>query len=227
MSRRTTGGYAAVAAADTLLAATGRHRARRVTKPLLMPTLMVGRDVPTQRALGFGWLGDVCLLGTGDAAFTCGLGSFLAGHLAWVVALRGRHRGGLLRARPALAAPYVVVFVALNAYLWRRTGKDRLPVVGYSAALLATALTAVDSGSTSVAAGGTLFLVSDSLLALERFGGLHLPAHEGLVMATYTSGQALLAGVGIRTAAGATAAAPGTPSRPGVGRWRSHRRADR
>jgi len=29
--------------------------------------------------------------------------------------------------------------------------------------------------------------------ALEKFGGLHLPAHEGLFMATYTSAQALLA----------------------------------
>jgi len=27
-----------------------------------------------------------------------------------------------------------------------------------------------------------------------EFGGLHLPAQEGLVMATYTSAQALLAG---------------------------------
>jgi hypothetical protein len=45
-----------------------------------------------------------------------------------------------------------------------------------------------------VAAGGALFLVSDSMLALEKFGGLQLPAHEGLVMATYASAQALLAG---------------------------------
>jgi hypothetical protein len=31
------------------------------------------------------------------------------------------------------------------------------------------------------------------MLALEKFAGLHLPAHEGLVMATYTTAQALLA----------------------------------
>jgi len=30
-------------------------------------------------------------------------------------------------------------------------------------------------------------------VAPEKFGGLHLPAHDGLVMATYTSAQALLA----------------------------------
>jgi hypothetical protein len=36
--------------------------------------------------------------------------------------------------------------------------------------------------------------VSDALLALEKSGGLDLPANEGLVMAAYTSAQALLAG---------------------------------
>jgi uncharacterized membrane protein YhhN len=58
----------------------------------------------------------------------------------------------------------------------------------------ALALAALDSGSPKTAAGGALLLVADALLALEEFGGLHLPAHEGLVMATYTSAQALLAG---------------------------------
>ena len=54
MARRATLVYAALAAADTLLAATGRDRQRWLTKPLLMPALMVGRDRPTQRALAFG-----------------------------------------------------------------------------------------------------------------------------------------------------------------------------
>jgi uncharacterized membrane protein YhhN len=81
----------------------------------------------------------------------------------------------------------------VNAYLWKRTGQDRIPVIVYSAALLAMSLAALDSGSPRTAAGGALFLASDTLLALEKFGGLHLPAHEGLVMATYTSAQALLA----------------------------------
>lgn len=192
MARRMTAAFAALAAADTILAAAGRDRLRRVTKPLLMPTLMVGRDRPVQCALALGGAGDVALLGSGDAAFTAGLASFLAGHAAWIVALR-RRPGGRLRARPVLAAPYLAAFAGLNAYLWPRTGKDRVPVAVYSAVLLAMALTALDRGSPKAAAGGALFLVSDALLALEKFGDLHLPAHEGLVMAAYTSAQALLA----------------------------------
>lgn len=194
MARRATLIYAAVAAADTFLAATGRDRQRWLTKPLLMPVLMVGRDRPAQRALAFGGAGDVALLGHTDSAFTTGLVSFLAGHVAWIIALRQRPGGGRLRGRPVLAAPYVAAFGALNAYLWKRTGKDRTAVIVYSAALLAMSLAALDSGSPKTAVGGALFLVSDALLALEKFGSLHLPAHEGLVMATYASAQALLAG---------------------------------
>jgi uncharacterized membrane protein YhhN len=194
VARRATLAYAALAAADTLLAATGRDRQRWLTKPLLMPVLMVGRDRPAQRALAFGGAGDVALLGGTEGAFTAGLVSFFAGHVAWIVAVRQRPGGGLLRGRPVLAVPYVAAFGALNAYLWNRTGEDRIPVLVYSGALLAMSLVALDSGSPKTAAGGALFLTSDALLALEKFGGLHLPAHEGLVMATYTTAQALLAG---------------------------------
>jgi len=194
VARRATAVFAAVAAADVLLAATPHDRARWLTKPLLMPALMAGRDRPTQRALAFGGVGDAALLGRSQAAFTAGLVSFLAGHMAWIIALRQRPGGGYLRARPALAALQVGAFGALNAYLWKRTGQDRIPVIVYSAALLAMSLTALDCDPPGTAAGGALFLVSDALLALERFGDVHLPAHEGLVMATYASAQALLAG---------------------------------
>jgi uncharacterized membrane protein YhhN len=117
MARRATAVYAALAAAGTLLAATGRGRGRWLTKPLLMPVLM-------------------------------------AGHLAWIAALRQRPGGGYLRAR---AVPHVAAFGAMNAYLWKRTGPNRIPVLVYSTAL-------------------------------------KLPVQEGLVMATYTTAQALLAG---------------------------------
>ena len=82
MPRRPSALFIALAATDVLLAATGRDRVRMLTKPLLMPTLMVGRDRPTKRALALGGVGDVALLGSSDTAFTAGLASFLAGHVA-------------------------------------------------------------------------------------------------------------------------------------------------
>lgn len=182
--------FAGIAAVDALLAAAGRDKERRVTKPLLMPTLLAGKDRPTQRALALGGVGDVALLGSGPAAFTAGLGAFLVGHGAWISALRAHRQGA---ATPARVVPYLVGWAGLNAYLWPRTGRDRIPVLVYSTALLGTALAALDTGKAKVTAGGVLFMLSDALLALEKFGDLHLPVHEGIVMATYTSGQALLA----------------------------------
>jgi uncharacterized membrane protein YhhN len=164
-----------------------------LTKPLLMPTLLAGRDAPTQRALALGGIGDVALLGGGSAAFTAGLAAFLAGHIAWLDALRRRPSAGLLRRRPALAGPYLAAWAGFNAFLWRRTGGDRYPVVAYSTVLTAMALVALDSGRPVTAAGGALFLVSDGLLATERFAGVQFPGSEGVVMVTYTAAQALLA----------------------------------
>jgi uncharacterized membrane protein YhhN len=190
--------YAVAAAVDTALAAGGRDRLRRATKPLLMPLLAVGRDRPTARALVLSGAGDVALLGEGQRAFTAGLGAFLAAHIAWVAALRGRPGGGLLQRRPAAAVPYVAAWTALNALLWRRTGADRWPVVVYSGVLTAMAVTALDTDDAPTAVGGALFMASDALLALERFADVELPAHEALVMASYTAAQALLAAGGSR-----------------------------
>jgi uncharacterized membrane protein YhhN len=193
MMRRPMAAFLCLATADVALAATGRQRARWLTKPLLMPTLLIGREPATQRALALGGVGDVALLGEGQVAFTAGLATFLAGHAAWIAALRRRPSRHLVRRHPWVALPYAFAWTGLNAYLWPRTGRDRIPVLIYSAALTAMALTALDSGRTATGLGGGLFLTSDALLALERFGGLELPAREGLVMATYAAAQALLA----------------------------------
>ena len=161
VSRPATTSYVALAALDTALAATGRTRARRLTKPLLMPLLMVGRDRPTRRAVTLSGAGDVALLGTTSTHFRAGLGSFLAGHVAWVAALRVRSKGHA-REHPGVVATYLLVWLALNGLLWRRTGRGRVPVVLYSVAIIATALAALDTGNPTTAAGGALFLSSDA-----------------------------------------------------------------
>ena len=73
--------YALLAAADAVARRTGRPRARRLTKPLLMPSLAPRRGAPTRTALLLGGVGDVALLGSGPASFTAGLSAFLAGHV--------------------------------------------------------------------------------------------------------------------------------------------------
>ena len=191
--KRARAAFLAAAGADIALAATGRDPWRRLTKPLLMPTLMLGRRRSTQRALALGGVGDVALLGESPQAFTAGLTAFLVGHLAWIEALRQRPSTGLVRRRPVRALPYVAAWAGLNAYLWPRTGRDRYPVLAYSTVLAAMALTALDTGVPTTAAGGALFMTSDTLLALKRFAGVEVPGGEALVTASYAAAQGLLA----------------------------------
>ncbi|MDH5278119.1 MAG: lysoplasmalogenase, partial [Actinomycetota bacterium] len=66
--------------------------------------------------------------------------------------------------------------------------------LAYSAALGGMAVVALDTGQTRASVGGSLFMLSDTLLALKRFGGLSFPLQEAAVMATYTTAQYLLAG---------------------------------
>lgn len=201
MRRPTLTAYGALAVTDALLAATGNRRIRRLTKSALMPLLAArvawSEDTDGTRSLvlaglGMSWAGDVALLGEGDAAFGAGLGSFLAAHLCYLGALGKVRRGGIRR-RPAVAATYIVAWCVLNRLLWPRTGKLRLPVIVYGTALAAMALAALDTENPKVAAGGALFMASDSILALRTFEAATIPAGDALVMLTYTAAQALIA----------------------------------
>lgn len=194
--------YRVAAVADVAFAATGNQPARRVTKPALMPLLALhvaqnGEDDETKplvlAGLGTSWLGDVALLGKGEGAFAVGLTSFLTAHGFYLAALTKR-RGGGIGKRKWLAAAYGLAWCGLNAVLLPRTGRLRVPVIVYGTALAAMAVAALDTDDTAVAAGGALFMVSDSILAMRTFEAATIPGADGLVMATYTAAQALIAG---------------------------------
>ena len=202
MRRSVLRAYGAVAVADVVLAGRGAKRARRVTKPLLMPLLMVhvvgaadeAADVKglVLGGLGLSWLGDVALLGEGEGPFAAGLLSFLAAHCCYLAAFARRRRGGVRKARP-VAAAYALAWAALNLVLYPRTGRMRVPVLVYGTALAAMAMAALDTDIPAVAAGGAAFLASDSILALGAFDAATVPAGDALVMLTYTAAQALIA----------------------------------
>jgi uncharacterized membrane protein YhhN len=204
--------YGAVAAADVVLAATKNKRARRLTKPALMPLLAAhvatseGNDdvKPLVLAgLGLSGAGDVALLGEGEAPFAMGLSSFLAAHGCYLAAFAKRRRGGVRKA-PWVAALYGAAWCGLNAVLFPRTGKLRIPVIVYGTALAAMAVAALDTDDAAVAAGGAVFMASDSILALRTFGGATVPHADALVMLTYTAAQALIA-TGMTTSVSASA----------------------
>jgi uncharacterized membrane protein YhhN len=205
-------GYVALAAADAVLAGrsgTTARRLRYLTKPALMPTLAAAttqsgarRTVTAAQALS--WGGDVALLGSGDTAFLAGLGSFFGAHLAYVTTFA--LRGDSLRARPnpGVKAALGLWLSTAPAMAFAAGRQDRglaAPVAAYSTVLAAMFAGAArldpalsPRGRRAVQAGAGLFLVSDTLLGLQKFVlRRELPVLETAVMATYTAGQGLLA----------------------------------
>ena len=150
----------------------------------------------TVAGLGFSSVGDAFLMQPRDY-FVAGLGSFLAAHLCylWALTYDTRLAGHKL--------PFVVwglVGVGLLSWLWPGVpGPLRIPTALYTAALLAMAAQAAnralsrrDVAAIVAAIGATFFVVSDSALAIRRFGH---PFEWGrvIVLGTYFAAQAGLA----------------------------------
>lgn len=207
--------YAALALTDTALAAHGGAAPiRRLTKPALMPLLIAklgraegaGRSTlraRTRAGLALSWAGDVALLDESDGAFAAGLGCFAGAHTCYAAAFGTARRPS----PPRAAVPVGAAGIALGGGLARRAGRLGPPVAGYATLITAMAVRALGidpdrvgrSAATRVAAGAGLFVVSDSLIGLRRFG---LPptmprpvrsAIDAAVMATYATGQWLIA----------------------------------
>lgn len=199
----------------------GHDEVTDFVKPLLMPVLLVGLlfAVPRVRselavlatlALILSWLGDVTLGSVGEIGFLVGLGFFLLAHVAYV-ALFWRK----LRTRPlsGWALVYAVWWLGLVFVLWPHLGSLLIPVAVYGLVLGAMGAVGL-SGNRWIGVGGALFVISDSLLGLNRFHpDFELWQVHTLIMITYLAAQGLIAYGAVRRAyelesvASATAAA--------------------
>lgn len=171
---------AAAAAADWLAVARGAKRLEFICKPAVL-VFLIGVAValePSQHAqrgwfvaaLAFGLAGDVFLM-LRSVPFVAGLLSFFAGHVAYIVGFRLEPASGA-----ALAAGAVIllpVAAAISIPIVRSVSARQrglaFPVAAYAAVLAAMALSAAGTGEVPAALGGGLFLLSDGLLAWNRF----------------------------------------------------------
>jgi uncharacterized membrane protein YhhN len=194
----------------TASAALGLDTMHGVFKPLallLAIALALRRfDIGTGSERGFGrWLlaalvaslaGDVLLMAA-PRFFVPGLVCFLLAHLAYI-RLFSLGVGLLPRRAPLLAT--LAIGVAMYAFLWASglPASLRLPVglyVGVIAVMAAQAIgravVARDAAAIGVAVGACLFMLSDALLAINRFA--HPLALASLwVLATYYAAQILI-----------------------------------
>ncbi|MEZ0447794.1 lysoplasmalogenase [Cellulomonas sp. ICMP 17802] len=197
--------FVAVVVVQLTAEATGAEDLARVSQWLLMPVLaaVVASATRWPRghlvtwvlvALGFSWLGDLVpsLVGD-DASFLVMVGFFLLAQVAYVVAFAPHAGRSVLRRRPVLLLPYAAVLVGLVAVCAPGAGALLVPVAVYGGVLTAMAVLATGLGRLA-AVGGAVFLVSDSLIALDAFVPSWDLAGQGFwVMLTYVVGQGLLA----------------------------------
>ena len=147
--------------------------------------------------LCLGLVGDVLLMLPREWAFMGGLGSFLLGHLAYLQAWR--LRGPWFAPRWPFAL-YALVCAGVLAWLWPHLPPGlRGPVAAYvlvigamAAQALATWRTRRGRATAFAAWGGAAFVVSDTVLAVDRFVQPFAGA-MAILLASYWIAQALIA----------------------------------
>jgi uncharacterized membrane protein YhhN len=150
----------------TATIATGGFTGRAVVKALAIAALaFLARSRPILAAgLFLGSIGDA-LLESGGRYFVAGLAAFLCGHVAYTVHFL---RAGRRRSPPAAALALAAYGVLILVWLWPGLGALRLPVMLYVATIIAMVAASLRAGGWA-AFGASLFLLSDSLLAANRF----------------------------------------------------------
>lgn len=182
-----------------------------IAKPLTTVLLIVhaarrGADEPRARrwilaGLALSLVGDVALLWPKEG-FLPGLIAFLLAHLAYIVAFHGRVR---FAARWQPFAAYALIAALVLTLLWPGVPAAlRLPVLLYVVCLGSMAAqsavvwraargTAAEPLARVGAIGGALFMLSDALLATNKFAG-PLPLASLWVLASYWAAQWCIAG---------------------------------
>lgn len=157
------------------------------------------------RAMFFCWSGDVLLLKQADDEifFILGLVSFLIGHLLYILAYRelrwaDKAQGLLMPQKIRVSFPVALAGTGLIVVLLPTLGGLMIPVIVYAIVLMGMVMASFFRyGRTTaesfwlVAAGALFFMVSDSILAINKF---HTPFELAgpVIMLTYILGQFLI-----------------------------------
>lgn len=157
------------------------------------PLLLVG-------ALALSAAGDAFLSRPGGSAFLAGLASFLAAHVLYIL-LFASSGGGietLLSPRALLAVAILLAVFFVLRRLLPNVGADlKLPVSVYGVAITVMGIAALTLDNWAIIAGAILFMVSDGILAWEKFllsaGSLASAPMRYAVWITYYAAQLLIA----------------------------------
>jgi len=191
-----------------LIVVIGREDIAWFLKPLLLPFLLLAvyqfEAFPTRNlllvALTFSWIGDIILLFSErkEIFFILGLVSFLISHLVYIVLfLKQKSIRSYLKNILFWFAVVAVFFYLDNllGLLYPKLGPLKLPVTVYAitiSVMLVVALKGYFSwakpSNLLVLLGATAFVVSDSLLAVNKFYE-PIPQASFWIMSTYLVAQ--------------------------------------
>ena len=177
------------------------------SKPLLIPILITFVLIQTKDvknsikwlligALFFSWIGDVALLFDKEypILFMVGLGGFFIAHLQYII-LFSRSASKIewnKKGVPIIIFLLILYTSYLLYVLWPFLNDLKIPVFAYSIVLMLMGISAVIAyrqyGRAWIIFGAILFIVSDSILAINKF---YEPVTFGrvLIMFTYTAAQ--------------------------------------
>ncbi|MCW3126801.1 MAG: lysoplasmalogenase [Bacteroidetes bacterium] len=185
--------YFLVAAIELYAVYFGQESLQYIAKPLLMPSLiifylsgaarpLVRRDALMVAAFVFSCVGDVALMfAHGDEKFfLIGLIGFLVTHLLYIVAfmmVADRSADPVLRHKVWLVVPLATYLGALLAVVFPAVDMPmKVPVAIYSAVIGTMVIFALnrykrvnDNSFALVFGGALLFMLSDSLIAINKF----------------------------------------------------------
>jgi uncharacterized membrane protein YhhN len=130
-------------------------------------------------ALFFSWVGDLTLqlAGFSEDFFLAGLISFLIAQLVYMAAFLSIKGPSILLTRKAyLAIPVVLYGVLILWLLWDGLGDMLIPVIAYCMVIMAMVLAAINrkmkvnpQSYQLVLLGAVIFVLSDSILAINKF----------------------------------------------------------
>lgn len=180
-------------------------------KPALIPLLILGvyfsKKFPTQNillsALVFSWIGDVILIFSdiSEIYFILGLVSFLISHIIYCVLFNRQIREKIKRNAVVFLIGSILIacyLIGMLSVLLPSLGDLKIPVIVYASVISIMLLFAYNGlliwkkpANQLVFFGALFFVVSDSILALNKF---HTPLKKSsfIIMLTYLVAQYLI-----------------------------------
>ena len=201
----------ALASIGDIVSILGNFEAHYAFKPAIVLALMGyywlearERSSTFLRALFFCWLGDCLLMftGLGELYFILGLIAFLIGHLFYIFCFRQMvwdHESQVLPTQKVrYVLPILLAGTGLISVLYPMLGSMKIPVMVYSVVIMLMASYSLfrlgrttRPSFTWVFIGALLFMVSDSMLAINKFYSSFYLASVG-IMVTYISAQYMI-----------------------------------